>query len=60
MEMELTEVMKLVNEAVKAERKEISENVLEMQGTSSQFRSSSECIRYNKVIRDVAEQILKM
>jgi hypothetical protein len=60
MEVELTEVMELVNVAVRAERKEISEKVLEMQGATSEFRSSYECIAHNKIIREVAAQILKM
>lgn len=44
-------------EALKEERKRISEDIYEMQGTVSQFATSKECIAYNRALREAAEKI---
>jgi hypothetical protein len=54
----LQEAMDLLCEAMREERKRISEELYEMQGTVSQFATSKECIAYNRALREAAEKII--
>jgi len=53
------EVLRLLCEALKEERKRISEDIYEMQGTVSQFATTKECIAYNRALREAAEKIIE-
>jgi hypothetical protein len=55
---EIQEIMGLISEAIREERKLISEEIYEMQGTVSQFATSKECIAYNRALREAAEKII--
>ena len=53
----IEETMNLICEASKEERKRISEELYDMQGTVSQFATAKECIAYNRALREAAEKI---
>lgn len=54
----LQETMRLICESIKEERKRISDELYDMQGTVSQFASEKECIAYNRALREAAENII--
>ena len=54
----IQETMNLICEALREERKQISESLYEMQGTVSQFATSAECAAYNRALREAAEKII--
>ena len=53
------ETLALICDALKEERKRISELLYEMQRTVSQFATSKECIAYNLALREAAEKIIE-
>ena len=53
------EVLRLLFAALKEERKRISEDIYQMQGTVSQFATSKECIAYNRALREAADKIIE-